>query len=266
MDKELKNYGYDEVLQEVKAYILGDGNVPFIPYQPDGNWEPYLPKYEAQAQYFETYCCTVFGTENCVETLHKRLYGEEPNYSDRFTSIRSGLTGNAGTDPQIPCESIRHDGLVNQEVMPMTTDKDEFFDSDRITDSILAKGQNWLYKHDFRHEWVWRGSRPGNYMELLKESLKTSPLGVSVCAWYEENGVFVSKGDGNNHWCMLYKIDDEGYPWVFDSYDHSKKRLSRDHNIRRAKRFHLQTRTKPAMKLHIKILQIVLDFLSQKKT
>ena len=262
----MKDYGLREDLQELSAYIFGDNNVPFIPYQLDGNWEPFLPKYEAQRVRFETFCCTVFGTLNAIETLHKRLYGDEPNYSDRYTAILTGLNGTGGTDPQKPCEVIRAKGLVDQSVLPMTRRKEDFFDTESVTDAILAKGQKWLNKHEFKHEWVWRGTRPDNYIELLREALKTSPLGVSVSAWNEVNGEYVSnQGSVNNHWCMLYKIDDEGHPWVFDSYDSSKKKLAKDHNIRRAKRFHLQMRTAKSMRKHVSILQAIVDFFLKKK-
>ena len=265
----MRDYGFVEGLQELSAYIFGDGNVPFIPYQEDGNWEPFLPKYETQRDNFETFCCTVFGTLNCIETLYKRLYEEEPNYSDRFTALLSGLTGTGGTDPQIPCEAIRHEGLVHQSVMPMERTRERFFDMNDLTDSIRAKGQNWLYTHDFMHEWIWRGARPENYKELMKKALKTSPLGVSVSAWREEDGVYVSDKGGNNHWCEAFKVADykmyKDCVYVFDTYEHNIKILHPDHNIRRAKRFHLQKKTPRAMRKHISILQMIVDFLTQKK-
>jgi len=245
----LKDYGLVESLQELGAYIFGDGNVPFLPYQPDGNWEPYLPKFEAQRDRFETYCCTVFGTLNCIETLYKKLYGIEPNYSERFTVLLSGLTGEKGTDPQIPCQSVKNDGLIDNALMPMTDTKEEFFDMDGITGSLRAKGLYWLQQHVFMHDWVWKGTRPSNYIALLRNALKSSPLGVSVSAWNEVNGVYVSdKGSVNNHWCMLYKFDAEGYPWVFDSYSHEKKKLSKDHNIRRAKRIYISNHKQAQVK------------------
>lgn len=70
-------YGLEEQLQEFTAYILGASKVPYIPYQEDGNWEPYLPRYEAQADNFETYCCTVFGALNQIETLENYLYNRK---------------------------------------------------------------------------------------------------------------------------------------------------------------------------------------------
>ena len=189
----------------------------------------------------------------------------ESNYSEKFTAILSGLTGSKGSDPQKIHESIRHYGLIDQSLLPMTRTKEEFFDESDITDSLRSEGLNWLVRNTYQHDWVWRGSRPDNYIELLKEALKSSPIAVSVSAWNRQGDVYVSdKGSVNNHYCLLYKIDDEGYPWIFDSYDHSKKKLSKDHNIRRAKRIHIQKRTKPAMRKHVRILQAILNFLLKK--
>jgi hypothetical protein len=261
----MKDFGLLEGIRDEQNYVFGDGNVPVIPYQEDGNWEKFLPRYEAQEENFETYACTVWGTQNAIETLHTRIYGIEPNYSERFTAVLSGLTGAGGTDPQIPCESIRKDGLIDNRLLPMTKTKTEFFNPRHVTAKLIAKGKEWLLIHQFRHDWVWKGERPQNYIELLRDALKTSPLGVSVSAWNKVNGVFVSdQGSVNNHWCMLYKIDEEGYPWVFDSYDHSKKKLSKDHNIRRAKRFFLNKISPRAMRRHKGILENILKRLLMK--
>jgi hypothetical protein len=256
-------YGLEEQLQELTAYILGGTKVPFIPYQEDGNWEEFLPRYENQTTRAgqETSGCTVWGSQNQIEALHKRLYKDEPNYSERFTYLNVPVTPGRGTDPQNTYEAIRKHGLVDERDLPMTDSLEDYLDVSGITGSLRAKGQNWLVKHDYMHEWLWT-QRPANYMDVLKEALKTSPLGVSVSAWNREGDVYVSYGSVNNHFCLLYKIDDEGYPWVFDSYDHSKKKLSKDHNIRRAKRIWINKRTVPAMKMHIKLLQDILKALN----
>ena len=46
----------------------------------NGQWDRYLPVYEAQGrQGFDSYACVTFSTLNCVETLIRRQYGEEEN-------------------------------------------------------------------------------------------------------------------------------------------------------------------------------------------
>jgi len=260
------NYGLKERIADIQDYIFGASSIPQIPLQSDSNWEKYLPWYEPQAENFESNGCVVWGTQNCIETLYKRIYGIEPNYSENFTYLLTPVDPDRGSDPNDVAECIRHDGLINNALMRVPDTKEEFLNMDRVTGSLRAKGLNWLQQHTFLHEWVWR-TKPKNYMEVLKEALKYSPLAVSVSAWNKVDGVYVSYGDTNNHCCMLYKFDDEGYPWVFDSYDHSKKKLSKDHNVRRAKRFYIsnkkQEQVKSLMERVIELLQQL--FLLKKK-
>lgn len=263
-------YGLTETLEELTAYVLGKSTVPYVPYNESGDWEMALPRYENQTTRLgqETSGCTVHGSQNQLETLYRFLYNEEPNYSERFTYLNVPIDPARGTDPQNTYEAIRKHGLVDERDLPMTDTLAEYLDSSDITGSMRAKGQYWLKRHDYQHEWLWKNAsnRPANYIDILKDALQTCPIAVSVSAWHEENGVYVSYGDVNNHFCLLYKIDAEGYPWVFDSYDHSKKKLSKDHNIRRAKRIWLNKRTKSAMQKHVRLLQAVVNFLMNTKS
>lgn len=256
-------YGLIEEVFDLGAYIFGTNKVPLIPYQEDGNWEPYLPQYENQTTKLgqETSGCTVWGSQNCIETFYKKVYKEEPNYSERFTYINAGIKPETGANPHTTMEAIRKYGLVRENDMPMTDSIEEYMQG--MSPTLLFKGKNWLETHEFKHEWVW-DSKPENWKELLKESLKTSPLGVSVTAWRQENGLYVSGNGGNNHWCMLYKIDDDGVMWVFDSYDHSKKPLHPDHNIRRAKRIWVNKITQKASQKHVNLLSKILKMFMPK--
>ena len=254
------SFGLIEDLIEYGAYITGQNKIPWVPFNEEGDWELYLPKYESQSDRFETNGCTVWGLQNQVETLSRFLYGQEPNYSERFNYLLTPVNPKKGVDPHKTYECCRKDGLIDQEYLPMTKTRSEFLDISDINGTLRAKGQYWLQQHDFKHEWLDKTD-----VESLKEALKTCPLGVSVTAWYEQNGKYVDLGQRNNHWCLLYKIDAEGLH-VFDSYDHSKKVLSLDHKIKRAKRIWLNRRTKTASMSMIQLLQEVIRRLTMKST
>lgn len=232
---------------DLGAYIFGKTKVPTVPYNPSGDWSKALPEYENQTTKFgdETSGCTVWGSQNLIEIFYKHVYGEEPNYSERFTYLLAGIDPKRGGNPHKTLETIREYGLIPNSYMPMTDSINDFVKND-ITDVQLLKGKAWLDIHDFNHEWVWNTTfpRPKNWKDLLREALTTSPIGVSVTAWREQDGLYVSDNGGNNHWCVLYKIDKEGKMYVFDSYDHSKKVLHPEHNIRRAKRIHVSRKDK----------------------
>jgi hypothetical protein len=238
--------------------------MPFIPYQEDGNWEPYLPKYEPQAEFYETNGCTVWGTQNQLETFYKRLYSKEPNYSERFTYLLTPIDPAKGSDPQKVYECIRRDGLVDNDLLPVPNTKQEFLDLSRVTGSLRAKGINWLRYHEIQHEWVWRGAPPQNALDLMKTAIKSSPLAISVSAWFMgPDGKYIDNGFPNNHWCMCYRIDDEGIH-VFDSYDHSTKVLAQNHHISSAKRIWLNELKKPALRKQKTLLELILSKLLMK--
>lgn len=264
-------YGLREDLEEFKAYVLGGSKVPYIYYKEDGNWEAFLPAYENQTTRLskeETSGCTVHGSQNQVETFLKFLTGVEANYSERFTYLMVPVSPQRGADPQDTHEAIRKHGLVEERFLPMADTLEEYLDTSDITGSLKAKALNWLERYDYRHEWLWNSpsNRPENYIDILKDALKTSPIAVSVSAWRKEGDVYVSTGNVNNHYCLLYTIDNEGYPWVFDSYDHSKKKLAKDHNIRRAKRIWINPKIKSGARKHIGVLQAIVNRLMNKKT
>lgn len=263
----MKNYGLLETLREVGEYIAGASTVPWVPFNESGDWEEYLPKYENQTTKLghETSGCTVHGSQNQAETMLRFLYGGQPNFSERYTYNLVPINPDKGANPHVTHETIRKHGLIDERYLPMTDSIDEYLDRTAITKSLLAKGQYWLSLHDYKHEWLWE-KRPENWKELLKEALTTSPIAVSVTAWREVDGYYVSDNGGNNHYCLLYKIDDDGAMWVFDSYDHSKKRLHPDHNIRRAKRIFINRRTRVGSQSMIRILKDVIERLTMKPT
>lgn len=266
----MQNYGLIEELREFGEYILGQAQIPYVPFNESGDWTAWLPKYENQTTKLgqETSACTAYGSLSQIECLHKFLYGQEPNYSERYTYNLVPITPGRGANPQNTYETIRKYGVIDDRELPMTDSLDEYTDKSAITKSLLAKGQHWLSQYDFKHEWLWNSpyKAPDNYKKILADALTTCPIGVSVTAWREENGLYVSDNGGNNHWCVLYKIDNDGSMWVFDTYDHSRKHLHPDHNIRRAKRIWLQKRTRKEMGIMISLLQNVIKKLTMKPT
>lgn len=97
--------------------------------------------------------------------------------------------------------------------------------------------------------------------KLIKEHLKYSPLGVSVTAWSEKDGVYVDNGQRNTHWTMLYGWTDKGWK-IYDSYAPHRKILSFDHNIEVSKRYSLVLSTrKEQLNIFSKILQIMAELL-----
>lgn len=224
----MKNYGFREELVKIEpeAWIRLGGAGETV--RPDGVWP--LVLYEPQALTFETCACTCFGMTTQVEMYLKERYGFEPNYSERYHYNDVGISC-PGANPQDVYQSAHRNGLIGQEELSMTDTLEEYKTPRPLTETLIRKGQKWPY--ELTHWWLSDTSK-----ESLIEQLKYCPIGASVTAWYEEDGVYVDKGQSNNHWVVIFSpADYKGRKTVkvFDSYDHSVKILHPDHRISFAK-------------------------------
>ena len=238
----IKNYGLKiSEFPDEHAYVLGGAlGLSKIVMRPDGDWTDFLPAYEPQfGADWDSSGCVIWGHQNAIETMLKQRTWDEYNFSERFNYI-IGKVRPPGSDPHEQIELIRKYGLVDSKFLPMNKTNEEFIRPDPMTKELLGRGEKFIY--EVKHEYVWQNSQTKEQrMDKIKECLQYSPLGVSVTAWYEENGIYVDNGEPNTHWCVLYGIDNKGYK-IFDSYDHSHKILSFDHNIQVCKRYALEPR------------------------
>jgi hypothetical protein len=238
----MKPYGFVEPTIDATQYnrtLGGTSKLPLEVLAPDGQWDADKPVYEPQAEHYETWGCTDWGWLNAIEFYLHRKFGITANFIERYIYILAHIR-EPGADPHHIAEVIRHEGLIETGLDAVPPTYAEFIEPDPLPARLLVSGQHWLNRFSFTHEWVLDGSRtvPEEQTRILKENLRYSPLGISVTAWYEKDGVYIDGGAPNNHWCVLYGWTDRGWK-VFDSYDHSEKIVSFDHNIRFAKRFHI---------------------------
>lgn len=241
MKRDIKNYGFVEPKIDDTHYIVGDGRLLGATIlNSSGDWEKWLPIFEPQAKDFESYGCTAFGLLSQIETMHKFIYGLEPNYDERYPYNIAKINP-PGTNPQLTYESVRKCGVI-EGFLPMTKTLEEFCTPRPMVEPYLSEGKKWLSEYFFDHDWILTGGESQEKrIRILKQELKKSPIGLSVTAWIEDNGVYVDDGQPNTHWCELYKIDDK-FLYIFDSYDTSKKKLPHSHHTSYAKRIVLYKR------------------------
>lgn len=237
----MKNYGLLIKEPEPEAFVLGGVvSLDKVICQEDGQWDAFLPDYEPQRKGdIETYNCTSFGTLNLLEILFRKLYDNAYNNSDRFLGIQAE-TKPPGNDPHVVMESLRRYGTIEETILPFSNeitswnDYYSYIGSDEVT--CIKEAKKWLNKWVFGHEYVWKGNvSKEERTTRMKESLQYSPLGVSVTAWIQQDGVYIDAGQPNNHWCVVYGWNDKGWK-CFDTYDGGRKILSYDHNIQICKR------------------------------
>lgn len=242
----MKQFSYIPSVIQADHWTLGGiSSLPKTIIRPDGQW--IAPPFEAQSKKFETFDCSGFGTLNCVEILAKEI-GFDVNYSDRFMGIVAGTTVR-GNDPHTVAEALRHYGAIADYDLPFDDslqNVDEFY-SFKGNDEQTCRdaGNDWTKAFTFGHEWVFSGYI-GNKIELLKEALQYSPLGVAGYAWKQDptTGLYTSKGTtGYTHWFVIIGFV-EGQYWVIDdSYledGTSIKHLEWDFDFGCAKRYYLK--------------------------
>lgn len=279
---ELINYGFDEKLVEIEkeAYILGvNSKLPTTIQVPDGEWPDIT--YEPQAEKYETSGCTIWGGENQTEMFVKQVYGFEPNYDERFSYLHCNVDPARGANPQNFYESVRHDGLIDNEPMPDTLG--EFLYTSYLTQERVNKGKQWLSRWNFWHDWLSDTSK-----ETIKGTLPLSPVALSVTAWFRDaDGLYVDNGRPNTHWCVSkgyvkpgddlsrYQVNEAMVQTlvakgaivlkIFDTYDFSWKLLHPDHRIAFAKRIYMEPKDEGEVEVLEKsgILEKLLAILKQ---
>jgi len=232
-----KGHGLQFDTIQPEDFYLGGGFIGTKEIQPDGQWDGFLPEKEIQNKNgIETMACTIYGTQNCIEILLNKVLFESDNFSERFNAILAGITQSGGS-PHNAAECIRKNGMINDEELPFDESIDsweKYYSPIPMPKKYLTKGLEWLKEYDFKHEWVFTNELLEQKIQLIKEALKRSPVGMSVYSWSSpEDGVYQKQGQ-DNHWVCCYGYTDKGWK-IFDSYDNSQKIYSFNANISMAK-------------------------------
>lgn len=240
----MKHYGFLKPDITPEDYVFGSNQLGFTELQPDGQWDEFLPIPELQNRNnLETYNCTAFGTLNAMEILMHRLFGSKFDFSERYVGILAD-TVIGGNNPHKVAETIRKQGVVKDELLPFSSEIgtwEEYYSPKPMTGDLLVEGQKFLNKYNFGHDWLWTGGTVKQKQKKLKEALKSSPICVSVNAWYKKQGKYYKpKGSEDNHWCTVYGYKDGEYWKVFDHYDDTAKRLEWDYDFGFAKRYTIE--------------------------
>jgi len=223
---ENKLYGFippTEVLPE--QYVFGDGRLTGKVLRIDGQWNDFAIINERQSRgNFDTCACVVFSILNVLEYLIWTLYNEKVNYSDRWIILKAGVRC-PGSDPHKVCEAIRKWGIVDEEDLPFVDNENEFYNiSPEKMAELEKKGQDWLKRFSFGHEWLSKGERIS--LETIKQSLTFAPLPIGVVGWFEDNGFYVRpEGIKDNHFTTIRNYEESRFHGAKDSYEPFDKKL-----------------------------------------
>ena len=238
MKGELKQFGFDPSLVKIDETHWTLGSIASVILKEDGDWSAFLPIYEPQAQDYETWACTCYGSLNQIEILLKFLEGKEYNFAERYPYNGVGINP-PGANPHDVYEWIRKQGTIPQEVLPRPINFESFKYPRPMIQTYADMGLKWLQDYEFNHEWIMNPTH-----EDIASALKFSPIALSVTAWFFQNDLAVDANQLNTHWACAFKAYPDGRIDVFDSYDHSVKTLDPKHKIQFAKRISILNKKK----------------------
>lgn len=227
----ITSHGFIAPQFDPNDYVFGgDTKLAGTILMPDGQWDAHIPEKELQMKNrVETSNCTVYGTLNCLETIikFKGLEVSEDN-SERYNGVIAGTT-RAGNTPKKAVESMRKEGIIPEERLPFDesiTTFEEYYSPRPMEAKYLVEGNRFLNKYMIGYEWVFTSGMLSEKLEKLTQALTLSPLGVSVVAWRERDGLYwKERGQADTHWTMLYGYEYGKYWKIFDSYDNTHKKL-----------------------------------------
>jgi len=270
MKKQSRTIGHGFLPDKIKEedYVLGGYQLPQDVLQGDGQWDDVLPDIEKQKRNgLETMNCVSYGTLNCIETLIKKLYGEDVNYSERYIGVTTG-TDYWGNSPQNVIEGIRKEyGVIEEELLPFDDEIkswDEYYSPKPMRIDYLRRGEKWLERYEIKHEWVFT-ILTRDKKAKIKEALKYSPIGVSVITSGKNNkGYYIKREDEeDNHWVMLYGYKDGEYWKIFDHYDDVFKKIDWDYDFSFAKRYYIKRKKEDKRSALSKLVRVIKWYISE---
>ncbi len=253
-------------------YRFGSNQVTGTILREDGNWIDYVPNSEDQNKYgVEAADCYIEAQQHAIATLQEEQY-DFPNqdYSGRFNAYMSDGTQYGG-NPLSGSESIRKDGLVSEMTLPFNEEIKSWNEYHNLSDSDKSKGikegQEWLKKWEPLYDIVFtRDESVTQKYAKLKEALKYSPICLSVLGWYQDsNGLYIKpEGTNDNHFVECVWIDEEGYPYIWDTYPPYLKKLDKTYNFDFALRWTLEKKSIVSITLWDRIISICKWFFREK--
>ena len=150
----IKNYGFilNEV-EDLRAYKLGAIELPKEILVFDGQWDNWLPTDELQfTPSYDTYGCTIYGTENIQQTLEKQRGLTSAEYDERYNYNLVKIVP-PGADPHDAAESFRNDGVVSG-LFPMSATLAEYATPRPMPTKYVSQGI--AHPYELRHQWLFR--------------------------------------------------------------------------------------------------------------
>lgn len=245
--EQLRGHGFIAPVISDEDYFAG--TLPEKVINPSGDWRTDLPVPEHQRQNnVEPNSCVTHVIENAIQTLQRFQYKEQHEYAERFIAIMSETDPNRGNNPKRVAQAIRDYGLLPYSALPYdeTIDTlDKFYSPKPMTEELKFTAKKFSDDYNFQYEYSTTPATPKKEKKaILQKYLTMSPIGVSVTAWKERDGMYYKdEWDADNHFCLLVAY--ESYPVIFDTYKEDIKILEDNYDFGWSQRFLLEEKRMP---------------------
>lgn len=208
MPNEVRNYGVILGRRETDwaAGRVG-ASIPYEVVNESGDWTQWLPPGEWQwfqvpisPGFIDLMNCVTMSANNVLETLYFFITGVRRNFSDRFTAMMSGTTTSGNYLWKVG-DSVRHDGLVDEEEWPVPPKEaltwSEYYKMPPI--EVINKAKL------FNGEWTVNCEEIPSDKDSLIKHLKQAPVQVIIPG--HAIMTFTNPTD-------VYKYFDSYNPWI----------------------------------------------------
>lgn len=196
----------------------------------DGQWDDFLPEHEMQiSKHFDSKACVTFSALNQIEILHKALYQEIYNGSDRAIAKLSGTTKEGNWLYRV-ADTIREYGIPSESIYPYPRMQDGFDWDDfykEVDLEVINDGKEYKKKYQLNYEFV-----PMVGADSIVEALKYTPLqviGAYPSTQNAINGIIPQRSAMIDHAFTIYGYDKGNYFKVLDHYTEQKKKVAWDY-------------------------------------
>lgn len=207
-------------------YVFGTVSKEVL--NPKGDWTRYLPEYENQKSSetgFDTFGCVSYSALNCLEILYN-FHGQKRNFSDRFTVKMSRTIPQRGNTMRKVAESIRLDGMVDEEDYPFVDTQKEYYQP--VPEEVKEKAEVVDVHWEHLSYPKWHDNRD----KVLIEGLQYGPLQVAVYAWEKPvDGIYQHTDKLPGHVVTLFNYKEGEYWEIYDHYRRAVKKLAWDYEI-----------------------------------
>lgn len=224
-------FKYPQITQDHTIY--GATQMPQDDVLPSGDWSPFdIPDEEQKRFGTESSACFIEAQQHADAMYQEAIYGQhDRNSAARFNALLANGTKDGG-DPLQGADSIRHDGLVPEDMMPFDekiTSWEDYHSFKGVNEAaVRAVGKKDTEQNDRRYTPIFGLNETyENKIDILRREMRKGTCAVSVTAWFEKDGLYYKPaGLRDWHFVAVRKVNPDNSIEIKDTYEPFIKTLA----------------------------------------